>query len=167
MEKTLAPFAPYAYALLRIIAGLLFVCHGGQKLFGWFGGQPVPLGSLFGVAGTIEIVLGILITIGLLTSFAAFIASGEMAVAYFIGHFPKSFWPLENEGEPAVLFCFIFLFMASEGSGIWSIDGAGALRIEVSVRGDSTTTDKALRISHRQADSMPHETSAFPGKNRS
>ena len=128
MEKTLAPFAPYAYALLRIIAGLLFVCHGGQKLFGWFGGQPVPLGSLFGVAGTIEIVLGILITIGLLTSFAAFIASGEMAVAYFIGHFPKSFWPLENEGEPAVLFCFIFLFMASEGSGICSIDGARGVK---------------------------------------
>ena len=108
MEKTLGPFARYAYALLRIIAGLLFVCHGGQKLFGWFGGQPVPLGSLFGLAGMIEIVLGLLITIGLLTAIAAFIASGEMAVAYFIGHFPKSFWPLENAGEPAVLFCFIF-----------------------------------------------------------
>jgi putative oxidoreductase len=100
MEKALAPFGPYAYAFLRIIAGLLFVSHGGQKLFGWFGGQPVPLGSLFGVAGIIEIVLGLLITIGLFTSYAAFIASGEMAVAYFIGHFPKSFWPLENQGEP-------------------------------------------------------------------
>jgi putative oxidoreductase len=124
MEKALAPFAPHAYALLRIIAGLLFVCHGGQKIFGWFGGQPVPLGSLFGVAGILEIVLGTLITIGLLTGTAAFIASGEMAVAYFIGHFPKSFWPLENAGEPAVLFCFIFLYMATQGSGIWSVDGA-------------------------------------------
>jgi putative oxidoreductase len=124
MDKILAPFAPHAYALLRIIAGLLFVCHGGQKIFGWFGGQPVPLGSLFGVAGILEIVLGTLITIGLLTGTAAFIASGEMAVAYFIGHFPKSFWPLENAGEPAVLFCFIFLYMATQGSGIWSVDGA-------------------------------------------
>lgn len=124
MEKTLAPLAPYAFAILRIIAGLLFVAHGGQKVFGWFGGQPVPLGSLFGLAGIIEIVFGILITIGLLTSFAAFIASGQMAVAYFIGHFPKSFWPLENDGEPAVLFCFIFLFIATHGAGIWSVDAA-------------------------------------------
>ena len=124
MEKTLAPFAPYAFAILRIIAGLLFVAHGGQKVFGWFGGQPVSLGSLFGLAGIIEIVFGILITIGLLTSFAAFIASGQMAVAYFIGHFPKSFWPLENDGEPAVLFCFIFLFIATHGAGIWSVDAA-------------------------------------------
>jgi len=126
VEKALAPFAPYTYALLRIVAGLLFVSHGGQKIFGWFGGQPVPLGSLFGLAGIIEIILGLLITIGLLTSYAAFIASGEMAAAYFIGHFPKSFWPLENGGEPAVLFCFIFLFMASHGSGIWSVDTARA-----------------------------------------
>ena len=122
MEKALAPFAPYTYALLRIVAGLLFVSHGGQKIFGWFGGQPVPLGSMFGLAGIIEIVLGLLITIGLLTHYAAFITSGEMAVAYFIGHFPKSFWPLENGGEPAVLFCFIFLIMATHGSGIWSVD---------------------------------------------
>lgn len=124
MEKTLAPLAPSIYALLRIIVGLLFVSHGGQKIFGWFGGQPVPLGSLFGLAGIIEIVLGLFITIGFCTSYAAFIASGEMAVAYFIGHFPKSFWPLENEGEPAVLFCFFFLHMAVQGSGIWSVDGA-------------------------------------------
>jgi putative oxidoreductase len=135
MVKTLAPFAPYAYALLRIIAGLLFISHGGQKLFGWFGGQPVPIGSLFGVAGIIEIVLGALITIGLFTSIAAFVASGEMAGAYFIGHFPKSFWPLENQGEPAVLFCFIFLYMATQGSGIWSVDAARAERAtEIPIR---------------------------------
>jgi len=126
MENALAPFAPYAYAIMRIILGLSFVSYAGQKLFGWFGGQPVPLGSLFGVAGMIEIVLGLLITIGLFTSYTAFIASGEMAVAYFIGHFPKSFWPLENAGEPAVLFCFIFLYMATHGSGIWSVDAARA-----------------------------------------
>jgi putative oxidoreductase len=124
MEKILPSFGPYAYALLRIIAGLSFVCHGGQKIFGWFGGEPVPLGSLFGLAGIIEIVLGTLITIGLVTGIAAFIASGEMAAAYFIGHFPKSFWPLENAGEPAVLFCFIFLYIATQGAGMWSVDDA-------------------------------------------
>jgi putative oxidoreductase len=124
MEKALAPFAPCAYAIMRIIVGLLFASHGGQKVFGWFGGRTFPLGSLLGVAGIIEIVVGLLITIGLFTSYAAFIGSSEMAVAYFMAHFPKSFWPLENEGEPAVLFCFIFLFMATQGSGIWSIDAA-------------------------------------------
>jgi putative oxidoreductase len=122
MERALSPFAPYAYALLRIVSGLLFVCHGGQKIFGWFGGEQVALASLFGIAGILELVLGILITIGLLTSLAAFIASGEMAAAYFIGHFPKSFWPLENGGEPAVLFCFIFLYIATHGPGVWSVD---------------------------------------------
>ena len=128
MGRILAPFAQYAFAILRIIAGLLFVSHGGQKVFGWFGGQPFPLGSLFGIAGIIEIVLGILVTIGLLTSLAAFIASGEMAVAYFIGHLPKSFWPLENEGEPAVLFCFIFLLIATHGAGICSVDAVRSRR---------------------------------------
>lgn len=135
MDKVLAPFAPYAYALLRIIAGLLFVSHGGQKLFGWFGGQQVPIDSLFGIAGIIEIVLGALITFGLFTGIAAFLASGEMAVAYFIGHFPKGFWPLDNQGELAVLFCFIFLYMATRGSGIWSVDVARAERsIEIPIR---------------------------------
>lgn len=135
MERSLAQFAPHAYAIMRIIVGLLFVCHGGQKIFGWFGGQPVPLGSLFGMAGLIEIILGLLITIGLFTGYAAFIASGEMAAAYFIAHFPKSFWPLENEGEPAVLFCFIFLYMATQGSGIWSVDAArGARGVEIPAR---------------------------------
>lgn len=131
MEKGLAPFAPYAYAIMRIIVGLLFACHGAQKVFGWFGGiggQPAPLGSLLGVAGIIELVLGFFMAIGFVTSFAAFIASGEMAVAYFMAHYPKSFWPIENEGEPAVLFCFIFLYMATQGSGIWSIDATSGGR---------------------------------------
>ncbi len=122
MEKILAPLAPYAYALLRIVAALVFFCHGGQKIFGWFDSEPAPLASLFGVAGVIELVLGTLIIIGLLTSLAAFIASGEMAAAYFIAHLPKSFWPIENGGEQAVLLCFIFLYVATRGSGIWSID---------------------------------------------
>jgi putative oxidoreductase len=131
MERVLASFAPYAYAIMRIVVGLLFFCHGAQKVFGWFGGmsgQTAPLTSLFGVAGIIELVLGGLITIGFLTSYAAFIASGEMAVAYFMAHYPKGFWPIENEGEPAVLFCFVFLYIATQGAGIWSIDGESTVR---------------------------------------
>ena len=114
---------------MRVIVGLLFACHGAQKVFGWFGGldgkgTAAPLSSLFGVAGTIEMFTGFLITIGLLAGYAAFIASGEMAAAYFIGHFPNGFWPIENKGEEAVFYCFVFLYMATRGAGIWSIEGA-------------------------------------------
>ena len=126
METILGRFAPYFYGLLRIVSGLLFACHGAQKLLGVLGGQQVPVTSQFGLAGVIELVGGLMIAAGVFTSLVAFIASGEMAAAYFIGHFPKSFWPLENGGEPAVLFCFIFLFMATHGSGIWSVDTARA-----------------------------------------
>jgi putative oxidoreductase len=127
MEKLFGTFAPQAYALMRVVFGLLFASHGAQKIFGWFGGvqgSAVPLASLFGIAGLLEIVLGVLITLGFLGGYAAFVASGEMAVAYFMAHFPRAFWPLENEGEPAVLFCFAFLYIALQGSGIWSIDAA-------------------------------------------
>ena len=129
MEKWLDSSSPYAYALMRIVVGLLFVCHGAQKVFGWFGGidgkgTAVLLSSLLGVAGIIEIITGLLIVIGFLAGYAAFIASGQMAVAYLMAHFPTSFWPLENKGEPAVLFCFVFLYVATQGAGIWSIDGA-------------------------------------------
>jgi len=127
VEKFVGMYAPYAYAILRIVAGLLFVCHGLQKVFGMFGGlndAPAPLFSLLWIAGVIEIIPGSLITLGWWTSYAALIASGEMAVAYFIGHFPHGFWPIENGGEPAVLNCFIFLFMAVQGSGMWSVDAA-------------------------------------------
>jgi putative oxidoreductase len=128
MENFLGSYAPQAYALMRVVFGLLFVSHGAQKVFGIFGGiggAAAPLSSLFGVAGVIELVLGSLITLGFLGGYAAFVASGEMAVAYFIAHFPQGFWPLENKGEEAVLYCFAFLYMATQGSGIWSID-AGA-----------------------------------------
>ena len=129
MEKVLGNFSPHAYALMRVVVGLLFACHGAQKVFGWFGGldgkgTAALLSSLFGVAGTIELIMGLLIAVGLLTGYAAFIASGEMAAAYFMGHFPNGFWPIENKGEPAVLFCFVFLYVATQGAGIWSIDGA-------------------------------------------
>jgi putative oxidoreductase len=126
MKRYIGRYAPYLYAILRIISGLLFVTHGTQKLFGFPGDKPgVPIASLFGFAGLIEVVGGLLIAIGLLTSIAAFIASGEMAVAYFMAHFPQSFWPVLNGGEPAVLFCFIFLYIAAVGAGVWSIDRSG------------------------------------------
>ncbi len=112
------------HSLLRIIAGLLFICPGGMKLLGWFGGMPagVPMTPLLYVAGVIELVGGALILLGLFTRPVAFLASGEMAVAYFMGHFPHGFWPIQNHGEPAVLFCFIYLFLWGNGAGPFSLD---------------------------------------------
>jgi putative oxidoreductase len=112
-----------AYALMRIVAGFLFMFHGLQKIFGMFGGTAVPLVTQAGVAGIIEISAGILIMVGLFTSIAALIASGEMAAAYFIAHAPRAFWPIQNAGELAALYCFVFLYIAARGSGIWSIGG--------------------------------------------
>lgn len=125
MENFLAGYSERVYAVMRVMAGVLFLCYGLQKSFGLFGGvsgAAAPLFSLYGAAGWIELVTGALIAIGLTTATAAFVASGHMAAAYFIGHAGKSFWPIENGGVPAVLFCFIFLFMATKGSGLWSID---------------------------------------------
>lgn len=131
MDKILAGWAPQAYAAMRIVVGSLFFCHGLQKIFGFFGGvngAPAPLLSLLGVAGLIELAAGAMIAVGLTTGTAAFVASGLMAAAYFIGHFPAGFWPILNDGEEAVLYCFVFLYMATRGSGLWSIDAARAAR---------------------------------------
>ena len=127
MERILGPYSSYFYAVLRIVVGFMFVCHGAQKLFGVLGGlaptgESAPLLSLMGFAGLIEFFGGLLIMVGWLTGYVAFIASGQMAAAYFMGHYPNGFWPILNNGEPAVLFCFIFLYMASKGAGVWSID---------------------------------------------
>jgi putative oxidoreductase len=112
-------------ALLRIIAALLLLEHGTMKLFHFPAPQmPGPLPTLLVVAAVIELITGVLVALGLFTRLAAFIASGEMAVAYFIGHFPKSFWPGVNMGDAAILFCFVFLYIAAAGPGAWSIDGA-------------------------------------------
>jgi putative oxidoreductase len=127
VERFIGGYAGQTYAIMRIVVGLLFFCHGLQKVFGLFGGvngAPAPLLSLLGLAGVIELVGGLLITVGLFTGYVTFILSGEMAAAYFIGHFPQGFWPITNNGELAVLYCFIFLYMASRGAGIWSIDAA-------------------------------------------
>jgi putative oxidoreductase len=123
MEKILVGFKPYAYAIMRIIVGLAFACHGAQKLFGAFGRTAFPLYSQMGAAGVIEFLGGLMVTLGLFTGYAAFVASAEMAVAYFTAHFPKGFWPIQNGGELAVLYCFIFLYMATQGSGVWSVGG--------------------------------------------
>lgn len=129
MEKFLGRFSPQLYAILRIVAGFVFLTYGSQKLFGMpapltppGGATPASLPPLILAAAVIELVCGLLILVGLLGSWAAFIASGEMAVAYFMGHFPHHPMPVVNQGVPAVLFCFIFLYIASQGSGIWSVD---------------------------------------------
>ena len=112
----------YAYAAMRIVTGLLFLFHGLQKVVGIYGGQVQPVGSLPWVAGVIELAGGVLVMVGLLTALAAFICSGEMAAAYFMAHFPKAFWPVQNQGELAALYCFVFLYIASRGGGPLSVD---------------------------------------------
>ena len=126
MEFTwLSRWQPQILAILRIVAGLLLLEHATMKFFHFPAPlMPGPLPTLLIAAGIIELVTGLLITLGLFTRIAAFIASGELAAAYFIGHFPKSFWPAANMGENAILLCFIFLYIAAAGPGAWSIDGA-------------------------------------------
>jgi putative oxidoreductase len=122
-------YAPQVYAAFRIVTGFLFLFHGLQKLLGLFGGTVMPVGSLPWIAGVIELVGGTLVMIGLLTRVAAFICSGEMAVAYFMAHQSKGGWPVQNGGELAALYCFAFLYIAARGAGIWSVDGARGTRL--------------------------------------
>ena len=115
-----------ALALLRIVTALLFIAHGLQKYFGF--PVPGPMGlaapfSLMGLAGALELVGGGLVLVGLFTRPAAFILCGMMAVAYFMAHAPRGFFPIVNQGEPAILFCFVFLLLAAAGPGAWSLDG--------------------------------------------
>ena len=121
MQRFLGRYSEIAYTLLRVIAGLMFAVHGAQKLFGFLGGRQQPIGSLFWVGGVIELVGGLLIAIGLFASWAAFLASGEMAVAYFMAHAKDGFWPILNKGELAVLYCFVFLYIACRGGGRYSV----------------------------------------------
>ena len=114
--NALRRFEPYAYAFLRIVAGLLFMFHGLQK-FGLLGGQMVPLVSLAGAAMLLETVGGLIIMIGYQTALVALICSGEMAAAYFLAHFPKGAWPIQNGGELAALYAFVFLFISAYGAG--------------------------------------------------
>ena len=122
----LSRWQPQLLAMLRIVAGLLFLEHGLSKFFGFPVPFPVqPLPPLLVAAGVIECVGGVMITLGLFTRIAAFIASGEMAIGYWMMHVPNGgFWPLANKGESAILFCFIFLYLAAAGAGAWSVDEA-------------------------------------------
>lgn len=121
-----SPPATWALALLRIMTALLFIAHGLQKYFGF--PVPGPFGlaepfSLMGVAGALELAGGSLVLLGLFTRPAAFLLCGMMAFAYFIGHAPRGLFPIVNQGEAAILFCFVFLLLAAAGPGAWSLDG--------------------------------------------
>lgn len=124
MKRSLARWEPQVYAVLRIMAGTMFALHGTAKLFGWPGDKAPAAAHLLIAAGVIESFTGFMIALGFQTRWAALLASGTMAVAYFKSHaFGGSFFPTVNRGELAVLYCFLFLFIAARGSGIWSADG--------------------------------------------
>jgi putative oxidoreductase len=115
----------YLLSTLRIVAAFMFMAHGTQKLFGWPSAEPQPAVdpvSLMGLAGVLETFGGLLLLVGLFTRPVAFVLAGEMAVAYFMAHAPRGFFPLLNKGEPAVLYCFVFLYLAAAGAGPWSLD---------------------------------------------
>jgi putative oxidoreductase len=122
-------YSPHALAVLRIVAALIFMEHGTQKLFGFpaasEGGQP-PLLSLLGIGGVLEFVGGLFILVGLFTRPVAFLLAGEMAVAYWLFHAPRSFFPVLNGGDAAILYCFVFLLLVFAGPGAWSLDAARA-----------------------------------------
>ena len=130
LDRFLAPRAEAAYALLRIVSGLLFAVHGAQKLFGVLGGFRPPAGSQLWIGGVIELVTGLAIAVGALTPWAALLASGTMAVAYTQFHWKlalgEGFFPAVNKGELALLYAFLFLFVACRGGGAWSVDGRRA-----------------------------------------
>ena len=122
MYAPLSRFVEPTYAIMRVVVGLLFAFHGAQKLFGVLDGTARPIVSLMGLAGIIELTAGLFVMIGLLAGVAAFIASGQMACAYFLAHAPRGGWPIQNDGELAVLLCFLFLFISARGAGMWSVD---------------------------------------------
>ena len=128
MKQLFSQHQDTAYALMRIVAGFLFLTHGAGKLFGVMGGSQRELFSLLGLAGVIELVGGLMILAGFMTGIAAFISSGQMAVAYFISHLPTGLWPSQrvegvgSGGELALVYCFLFFFIAMTGAGKWSVD---------------------------------------------
>lgn len=123
MASFMGKFESQAYAVMRIVAGLLFLWHGSQKLLGFPATSMELPGFVTYIAGPIELVGGILVMIGLMTSWAAFFCSGVMAAAYWMAHGTKALLPLQNGGELAMLYCFVFLFISARGAGIWSVDG--------------------------------------------
>jgi len=128
MERWLGKCSEVFYSLMRIVIGMLFACHGAQKLFGVLGGQSQLGSPMMLTAGVIEFVGGGLVALGLFAGYAAFVSSGQMAVAYFMAHAPRGFWPIVNKGELAVVYCFVFLYIASRGSGRLSVDALARKR---------------------------------------
>jgi putative oxidoreductase len=124
MAAFMKPYTPQTYALLRIVAGFLFLWHGSQKLFGIPLAAPDAPAFILYVAGPIELLGGTLVLIGLYTRWAAFLCSGLMAAAYWMAHGTKAVLPHLNGGELAALYCFVFLFIAANGAGIWSVDAS-------------------------------------------
>ena len=128
MNATLAAWAPRVLSILRIVAALIFLTHGMQKLFGFpHGDTPIKQPELFTqlfFAGVIELVGGILVLLGAFTRVAAFIMSGEMAFAYWLAHAPRALYPALNGGDAAILYCFVFLYLVFAGPGPWSVDAA-------------------------------------------
>lgn len=118
----LSRHAERIYAVFRFVVGILYACHGAQKLFGAFGSPAMTSNPMMLAAGIIEFVGGLLIAVGFLTVWAAFIASGQMAAAYFMVHAKGGFWPILNKGELAVVYCFAFLYIAARGAGPYSVD---------------------------------------------
>ena len=127
--KWLEKYGDYAYALMRIMAGFMFSFHGAQKILGILSDFQPPVGSQLWFGGMIELICGLLVLVGFRARWAAFLASGEMAAAYFQFHWKfqmgPAFFPAVNKGELAVLYCFVFLFIASRGGGKWSLDKTG------------------------------------------
>ncbi len=126
MSAIFSRFQEPVYSLFRIVFGLLYACHGAQKLFGLFGGHQAG-SPLMWAAGIIEFFGGVAIGLGLFTQIVAFICSGQMAVAYFMVHQPQGFLPIVNRGEAAVLYCFAFLLIMTRGSGKWALQQSGKL----------------------------------------
>jgi len=122
MNRWCSAYSEHLFAVLRVVAGFMFACHGAQKWFGVLGGT-VAIHTTKGlIAGTVELVGGTLIAIGLFTRIAAFISSGEMAFAYFLVHAKTSFWPILNKGDLPIVYCFLFLYIAARGAGRFSLD---------------------------------------------
>jgi putative oxidoreductase len=147
MRKGLTRYSDYTYAAMRVVVGFLFACHGAQKLFGVLGAERELRGEGL-LAGLIEFLGGSLVAIGLFAGIVAFVASGEMAIAYLVAHVPIGYWPIQNGGEWSVLYCFFFLFVATKGSGRFSLDSALHKRIGLTRRRFLTSVRKPMPLQH-------------------